>query len=229
MMNKTILSLVTGSILFGGCVTLPSPTGSRTPAAATQAPSGAATSGPATLPGRVVLLSSSLSLIVEDPAESMAELERRIDEAGGYVTSASASSSSDGGYANLSARVPVDSLTELRLAARDGALQIQYDSTYSQDVTTEYETLVERKRQLAEAEDAVWSLVADTTDRQRVTSLQLLLALLHQEALNIDGQLDYYHNDGGLATFDISFSSALPTAYPTWPTPTATPTAAPIK
>lgn len=236
MMNKVILSLLTASVLFAGCVTPPSAMGSPTPAGATQTPSGATTSGPATSLGRVVLLSSSLSLIVEDPAASMAELERRIAKAGGYVTSASASSTTEGGYANLSARVPVDSLTELRLAARDGALQTQYDSTYSQDVTTEYESLIERKGQLAEAEDAVWSLMVETTDRQRVASLQLLLDLLHQEALNIDGQLEYYHNDAGLASLDVTFNSTPPTLYPTllapyptWPVPTPTPTAAPIK
>jgi len=227
-MNKAILSLLMAAVLFGGCVAPPAgletlATGSPTPAAATRAPSAATTSGPATLQGRVVLRSTNLSLIVEDPAEAMGELERRIEEAGGYVTSASASASPEGGYANLSARIPLDSMTRLRLAARESALQIQYDSTYSQDVTVEYEDLVERKHRLDEAEEAVWILVTETTDRQRVSSFQLLLDLIRQEALNIDGQLDYYYDSASLATLDISFGATVPTPYAEGATPTPGP------
>jgi len=220
-MNKAILSLLTASVLAGSCAT---------PPAAPPTSPGDMGSGPAALEGPIVMRSSNLSLIVQDPAQVIGELERRIEEAGGYVASASSSSSPEGGYANVSARVPLEALTGLRLAAREMALQIEYDSTYSQDVTIEYAGLVERQRQLERAEQDIWSVLAETTDAQRIAAFQLLLDLVRQEAQNVESQLRYYTDSAGLATLDISLRATSATPYnPTLEPPVpGGPTATPI-
>ena len=234
-MNKAILSLLTASVLFSGCATPPapaSPTASLTQSALRPGLPSGNPSGPTVLEGPIVLRSSNLSLIVQDPAATIGEMERRIEEAGGYVSSASTSSSSDGGYANLSARVPLESLTGLRLAVREMALQIEYDSTYSQDVTVEYAGLVERQRQLERAEQDIWSVLAKTTEAQSRAAFQLLLDLVRQESQNVESQLMYYNDSAGLAALDISLRSTAATPYMQTEEPplagSPTPTPAPI-
>src|SRR3990172_7465537 len=44
---------------------------------------------PLVFPDRVVITSSSLSMVVDDPAASLAALEGLVEEAGGFVSSAS--------------------------------------------------------------------------------------------------------------------------------------------
>lgn len=220
-MNKAILSLLTASVLFAGC---------SAPAAQTLAP--AATVGSASQHRAMVIRSSTMDLLVEEPVEVMADLERLIDKAGGFVTSSSAES----GYTSLSAVVPSDSLTDIRLAALDIAREVVSDSTYSDDVTKEYEELVARLRQLEQAEGEIQTILASTNEPQRISSLQLVLDLLRQEKENIEFQVEDYEDSVSMGSLDIYLGSWAVTPYepayePTYEppyggdlTPTPTPT-----
>jgi len=224
-MNKLTIFVYAAAVLAGGCVAppgapQPSATSSPSRATATATLPPATSSGPATLHGPIVLRSSNMSLVVQDPVATMGELESLIEEVGGVVGSASSWSSGDGGYSSLSARVPLDSLTGIRQAARGLALQVQSDSTYSQDVTSEYERLVERLRQLDQAEREIRTLLAVANDPERVSSFQLVLDLLRQESDNIAIQVSSYNDRATLATFDISLTSMPATPYYLGPTPT---------
>jgi hypothetical protein len=173
-----------------------------------------------------------MDLLVEDPVEAMGELERLIDETGGVVSWSSA----DGFSASLSAIVPSDSLTDLRLAAREIAGEVVSDETYSEDVTEVYEELVERLRQLEHAESEIHTILAEARDPQRVSSFQLVLELLSQEKENIEFQVEDYEDSVSMWSLDIYLGSWAVTPYepayePTYEppyggdlTPTPTPT-----
>jgi len=165
-MNKVSLSLLAASVLFGGCV-----------APGALAPASTATVGPSSLHRGMVIRSSTMDLLVEDPVGAMGELERLIHNAGGFVSWSSAES----GYINLNAVVPSDSLTDIRLAALAMAGEVLSDSSYNEDVTKEYEELVGRLSQLEQAEKEIQTILASTTEPQRISSLQVVLDLLSQE------------------------------------------------
>ena len=227
-MNRLAIPFFAVALFIGGCVAprgATQPTATNSPARPTATPTlPVASSGPATLYGPIVLRSSNMSLVVQDPAGAMGELENLIEEAGGVVGSASSWSSGDGGYSSLSARVPLDSLTGIRQAARGLALQVQSDSTYSQDVTSEYGRLVARLRQLEQAEREIRALLAVANDTEKVASFQLVLDLLRQETDNIVSQVTSYNDRATLASFDISLTSMPATPYfPYYPGPTPTP------
>ncbi len=225
-MNKATITVLSAAVLVGGCVAppgAPSPSGTSTPSRATAAATlPAAAFSPETLQGPIVLRSSNMNLVVQDPVATMEELERLVEEAGGFVSSASSWSSGDGGYSSLSARVPLHSLTGIRQAARGLALQVQSDSSYSQDVTSEYARLVERLRQLKQAEREIRAILAVANDPERVSSFQLVFDLLRQETDNITSQVTSYNDQATLATFDVSLTSMPATPYYFVPTPTPT-------
>jgi hypothetical protein len=138
-------------------------------------------------------------------------VEEAILDAGGFVVSASSwSSPGSPGYSSLSARVPPDSLPKVRSVALELASQVQSDSTYSQDVTSECRQLQQRLQAVALAENHVWELLIQTTDPQVATSLTIVRDLLVQERTNIERQLADYQERAMLASFDVTFNA--PTA-----------------
>lgn len=155
----------------------------------------------------VILESASLSLIAEDPGRASASLEELIQEAGGYIVSASSWSSPEGGgYASLSARVPPEALASLRRAAIDNAGQTQSDSRYSQDVTVEYGFLLAHWAELERADLHLQRLLSESRDPEVITSWMLLRGLLLQERKNVEGQLQGYRDRMTLASLDVSWT-----------------------
>jgi hypothetical protein len=217
-MSKLTL-LFTAAAVLSAC-TVPSgtaatPTSVVEPAAATPLP--AEPTPTAVLPAwasRVVIRSSSLSLIVEDPTAAASELEAAIDDAGGFVASASSWPSGEGqAYASLSARIPPGALPEVRRAAMALAQQIQSESTYSQDVTAEYQMLVERLELIGAAESRLLSLTPNPEDPAAFRVVLLVSELLRQEQRNVEMQLQNYQDRSTLASLDVTFSQLPPTPY----------------
>ena len=158
----------------------------------------------------VILQSASLSLIAEDPVRASASLEQLVQEAGGYVVSASSWSSPEGGgYASLSARVPPEALAGLRVAAIEAAGQIQSDSRYSQDVTVEFGFLLAHAAELERADLHLQRFLSETRDPEVITSCMLLRGLLLQERKNVESQLQNYRDRMNLASLDVSWTQSV--------------------
>jgi hypothetical protein len=165
---------------------------------------------PTTLPQgtRTIIRSASLSLTANDPVRAISQVEQAVLDAGGFVVSASSwSSPGSPGSSSLSARVPPDSLPKVRLDALELASQLQSDSTYSQDVTSEFRQLQQRLQAVALAENDVWRLLIQTTDPQLAISLTLARDLLVLERTNIERQLADYQDRAMLASFDVTFNA----------------------
>jgi hypothetical protein len=231
-MSKTILILLTACLLSAGCVTF---------AARTPTPN-----VPAGSRSEMVIRSSSMNLLVEDPIASLSELERRVQEIGGYVNW----SSSQSGNASLNARVPSERLSDIRLAARELGLDIMSDNAYNTDVSDEYQAVVERLDQLELAEDEIEGMLASAKDLERIASFQLALQLLSQEKKTVAYQVRDFEDRVRMGTVDFFLSSTAPTPflgpfelpyqtpygdfpyqtpYGDVPTPTPTPPALPFK
>jgi hypothetical protein len=212
IMKRWPLLLILTMFVLAGCrvvrlgVSTPE-AGAPTNAAATATPL------PPSLPAQgapessVILQSASLSLIAEDPVLASASLEQLIQEAGGYVVSASSWSSPEGGgYASLSARVPPQALAGLRLAVIDTAVQTQSDSRYSQDVTVEYGFLLAHAAELEQADLDLQRFLSETRDPVVITSCVVLQGLLLQERKNVESQLQNYRDRMNLASLDVSWT-----------------------
>ena len=169
-------------------------------------------STPTPLPSdlRVIIKSSSVSLIVEDPAEALSVLEQAIQDAGGDIMSASSYTYPESGtYANLNAKVPPESLAELRQAAHKLAIQVANDSIYNTDVTKEYKLAHEKLARLNLAEEHLWGLITTSKDPDLVESLTLLRELLKIDIENVESELLRYEQDSLRANLDITLTESI--------------------
>jgi hypothetical protein len=200
------LSMIFVGVAIGACVRIPDmPISTSTPAPeATSRP--AATRTPLEFPDRVVITSSSLSFLVEDPAATLAELEVLVEEAGGFVSSASSWSDPQTAYASLSAKVPPAALADLRRSAIELASGVQSNSTYSQDVTSEVESLRDRLALIDESEDRLLEILLGSSDATLAKSYVLIAQLFQQERQNAGSQLDNYMESSRLSSFDVTLN-----------------------
>jgi len=216
---KIWIALLISSLLVSACGTSirSGPSADVTPELRTRTP--APTPLPANL--RMIIKSSSVSLVVEDPPEALSVLEKVIQDAGGNVMSASSYFYLEtGSYASLNAKVPPDKLADLRQAAHKLAIQIVSDSIYNTDVSTQYKLAHEKLVKLNLAEDRLWELIATSKDAEMIESLSLLRELLKTDIENVEGELLRYEQDSSLANLDITLTemtAAQNSLYPTAP------------
>lgn len=159
---------------------------------------------------KIMIRTSSMSLIVDDPVEALSTLEQAVQDAGGTVMSASSYTYPESGsYSNLNARVPPEALADLRRTAHSLATQVQNDSIYNQDVTGQYKDLHERLVRLHQADAHLWELITSARDPKLVESLTLLRELLQQDMTNVESQLHGYDDGATLASLDITLSGSV--------------------
>ncbi|HET7009465.1 MAG TPA: DUF4349 domain-containing protein [Anaerolineales bacterium] len=175
----------------------------------------------------VVIFSTSLSLVVDEPVDSMSQIETLIYDAGGYVASASSwPSGPDTSYASLNARVPPEAIAELRRAVLSFEGEVQSESAYTQDVSAEYDMLSQRLDDIAATETLLLKVLRESDDPSVLTSVLLLTELLRTERRNIEGQLRNYDDRAALASLDIVLNQPVPEFFPMQdggPTPTPFP------
>lgn len=212
-MNSWLPIALAVSLLMSSCSTVrgPSlilPTVPAIPSAAARSPNPATrTVLPQSL--RRVAHSASLTIVVDDPAMALSRLQGAILEAGGFVLSSSSwSSPGSPGYSNLSARVPSDALSNLRQVALELARQVQSDSTYGQDMTTELRQLQRRLQDVTQAEDHLWQFIVQSDDPQLGTSFAVVRDLLQREKADIERQLADSADRVAFASFDVVLNQA---------------------
>jgi hypothetical protein len=220
-MKKHPFLLAAVALAATACVRLPAATPPPTdtpPSASTPT----ATRVPLDLPEQVIVTSSSLSLIVDDPTTALADLEALVADAGGYVSSASSWSDTQNGYASLSAEVPPEALPGLRVAAIDLALRVSSNSVYSQDVTSEVAALQERLALIDESEERLLQILLGSEDPALAKAYVMIAALFEQERENTRRQLEGYQEQAGLSSFDVTLNRE-PILLEVYPGPTPTP------
>ena len=173
-------------------------------------------------PARVVITSSSLSLTVDDPSDALAELEVLVEDAGGLISSASSWSDPQTAYASMSAKVPPTALADLRRAAIGLSSGVQSNSTYSQDVTSEVQSLRQRLALVDESENRLLDILLTSSDASLAKSYVLIAQLFQQERQNAESQLQNYMDSSTLSSFDVTLNGQ-PTTLRLYPDGTPTP------
>jgi len=161
--------------------------------------------------GRVIVRTGSYTILTEDPARTLAVLQAAVEKAGGYVTSASSSSSGESSsYSSMNARVPADALASVRKAVLAAADLVQYQSFYVSDVTTEYQKLLVRQAELADAQDQIWQQRTGSNDPHTDANLRIIGELLDSEMQNVENQLENYRQQAAMASLDVTMNLPSP-------------------
>jgi hypothetical protein len=207
--------------MLGACASASSPSESRefdssagapAPAEAPAAPAGesAFDSGGgkslAQTAERLVIKNAALTIVVDDPSQTVDAISRMAEELGGYVVSADLSyTETDSGAeiprGSITMRVPAEQLNEAlkRIEAESGRDPLDKNIT-SQDVTSEYTDLQSRLRNLEAAEAQLTEIMGSATRTEDVLNVYSQLTQVRGEIEVIKGQMQYYEQSAALSS-----------------------------
>lgn len=158
---------------------------------------------------RLVIKNADLSLVVNDPADSMDRISRMAEELGGFVVTANLyhrqlESGLEVPQATITIRVPAERLNEALDRIRQESDQFPLsENLNSQDVTREYTDLQSRLRNLEDAEEQLRNIMDSATKTEDVLSVYNELVRVREEIEVIKGQIQYYEQSAALSAISV--------------------------
>jgi hypothetical protein len=216
----TATLLITLSILASACSAQRAPA-SETDFAGEAAPAGAAEKedisrsqssqglAPEQAIERVVIKNAELSLVVDNPSQSMDAVTQMAEELGGYVVSANLFQKQLDNQvkvtqASVTIRVPAERLNEA--IANIMALTEQVPlrkNIKSQDVTSEYVDLQSRLRNLENTEEQLTEIMDNANRTEDVLSVYNRLVEIREEIELVKGQIQYFEQSAALSSISV--------------------------
>ncbi len=166
----------------------------------------------ATITERLVIKNASLSIVVDNPDETVATITRMAEGMGGFVVTLNTYQASFGSQgilaeqANMVIRVPSEKLNEALEQIKGLAVEVKSENISGQDVTGEYTDLKSRLTNLEAAERQLQSIMEEATKTEDVLAVYNQLVYTREQIEVIKGQMKYYEESAALSaiTLDIA-------------------------
>ncbi len=157
---------------------------------------------------RIVIKNASLSVSVNDPAESMDAIFRMAEQMGGFVVSSNLfyyelESGLEVPQASITIRVPADQLDAALAAIESGSGRTLSKNISGQDVTREYTDLQSRLRNLQEAEAQLQEIMGSATKTEDVLSVYNQLVSIREQIEVIQGQIQFFEQSAAFSMISI--------------------------
>ncbi|MCE5259448.1 MAG: DUF4349 domain-containing protein [Chloroflexi bacterium] len=178
--------------------------GGAVPAAAPEADTYAG----AELTQQMIIRTVNITMLVDDVEKSAQETMALITSFQGYVSGSNLWHEGERTYANITLRVPAESLDALLAALRNKAVRIDNESISTQDVSQEYVDLESRLRNLEATEQELLKVLENITEKsykaEDVLAVYRELTQVRSEIEQIKGRQQYLENLTALATVQVN-------------------------
>lgn len=158
---------------------------------------------------RVVIKNAELSLVVDDPSQSMDSVTQMADDLGGYVVSANLFQKQLDNQvkvtqASVTIRVPAERLNEAIASIMQLTDQVPLRKNIkSQDVTNEYVDLQSRLRNLENTEEQLTEIMDNANRTEDVLSVYNRLVEIREEIELVKGQIQFFEQSAALSSISV--------------------------
>lgn len=158
---------------------------------------------------RIVIKDANLSLVVNQPLESVDRITSMADRMGGYTVNANVyyrtlESGEEIPQANVTIRVPAERLNEaLEQIEAESHRPPLYRTVNSQDVTSQYVDLQSRQRNLEVAEEQLQAIMQDARRTEDVLNVYSQLVQVREQIEVIRGQIQYFDQASALSSISL--------------------------
>lgn len=161
---------------------------------------------------RMVIKNANLSIVVENPSESMDDVSQMASEMGGYVVSSNLTQvRTDRGVevpqARITIRVPSEKLEQALEDIKTGAGKVLSENVSGEDVTKEYTDLESRLRHLNSAEEKLSQIMDEAADTEDVLRVYNRLVEVQEEIEMVKGQMQYYEQSAALSAISVTIQA----------------------
>ncbi len=161
---------------------------------------------------RMVIKNADLSIVVEEPSQSMDAIGKMAEDMGGFIVSSYLyQTETDNGVsvprASITIRVPSGRLNSALDQIKSGAGRILSENISGEDVTREYTDLGSRLRNLENAEAQLIEIMDNATKTEDVLSVYNQLVEVQEEIEVITGQMQYYERSAALSAISVDIQA----------------------
>lgn len=160
----------------------------------------------ATTAERMVIRRATLDLVVPDTRQALGEIEKLVEELGGYITSLNTYQYERGETASVTLRVPADRLDVALERLRGLAKTVQRESVSGEDITEEFVDLESRLRHLEAKEKQLLEFLEKAEDTEAVLAVYEHLSQTQAEMEQVKGRMRYLENQVALATVTVNLT-----------------------
>jgi hypothetical protein len=217
MSNKILYGIIASALVLAvvGCRRAPAPMPMEAPAAEPaiviesvveeERVSFAPGAGAADYAGieRLIIRNASLSVVVPDTEAALDEINDLVDELGGYVVESNVYQYQEGLQANVTLRVPAESLDVALERIRGMATEVRSERISGQDVTEEYVDLQSRMRHLEATEARLLEFLEEAEDTEAALAVYEQLRQVQAEIEQVKGRIQYLEQSAALATISL--------------------------
>ncbi len=161
---------------------------------------------------RMVIQNANLSLVVQDPKNSLEAITALATRLGGFVVSSNlyqnySASGEPIPAGTLTIRVPAERLEEALAEIKAGAVEIQSENRSGQDVTQQYTDLASRLKNLEAAEAELQELMTRAEDPEDVIAVFNQLVYYREQIEVTKGQMQYFEQSAALSAITIQLTA----------------------
>ncbi|MHB8625136.1 MAG: DUF4349 domain-containing protein [Aggregatilineales bacterium] len=168
---------------------------------------------------RVVLKNATLTLTVENTAQTVTQITQLAEGIGGWVVSSATIGGLHNGYelaqATISVRVPADKFVTVLAQIKAGAVSVDSETITGDDVTQKYVDLNSQLTNLQNTETQLQKIMSTATKVTDVLSVQSKLTDVQGQIEQIKGQLQYYNQAAAYSLIALTLIQKSPPAAPT--------------
>lgn len=162
---------------------------------------------------RLVIRNANVTMVVEDPAQSVTEISRMAERMNGYVVSSNVFETSYGDspvgepvtakQASITIRVPSERLDEALEEIKDGAVEVRRENVSGQDVTEEFTDLESRLRNLEAAEEQLREIMEESRRAEDTLRIFEELRRIREEIEVVKGRMQFLQESARLSSISV--------------------------
>ncbi len=159
---------------------------------------------------RIIVRTVNMLLIVDDVSKSVDQVAAAARQFGGWVVSSERASRHS---ASVAIRVPAELLDDVILHLRQMAMDVEYETSTSKDVTDEYVDSEARLRSLEATEASLLEILSRADSVEDALDIQLSLSEIQAEKETMQGRIRFLQETSAFSLLNVNLQ-LLPVAMP---------------
>ena len=156
---------------------------------------------------RLVIKTSSLSLLVKDVSAVIGQIEAATKNLGGFLIDSHLSQPESAATGSISVRIPQDKVSEAMTAFKDYSVKVVSESVSGHDVTDQYVDLDARLQVLLKTKGKFEQILDQATQVKDLLNVQRELTNLQSQIDSVKGQQKYLEQSAKLSKITVYLST----------------------
>jgi len=155
---------------------------------------------------RLIIRTGELNIVVEETEETMIEIIKLAERAGGWVVNSNVYQINGGKTGNITLRIPAEGFANAVEAIKAMALEVTNESTSGQDVTDEFVDLSSRLSNLEATAARVRNFLDSARNVEEALAVNAELSRLEGDIEVIKGRIHYLSQSAAFSTLTVGLT-----------------------